>query len=88
MRTHKFFYLLLMSLLLYYLPVHAEDTIPGFFSGKFSAALEKAKHEKKILMVDFYAVWCKPCKMLEEQVYRQDFFKPYTEKNGLHEDRH
>ncbi|HVF09345.1 MAG TPA: thioredoxin family protein [Abditibacteriaceae bacterium] len=32
-------------------------------------ALQEAKRTKKPIMVDFYADWCGPCKMLDQYVY-------------------
>lgn len=34
-----------------------------------AAALKEAKRTGKPIMVDFYATWCGPCKMLDEQTY-------------------
>jgi thiol:disulfide interchange protein len=33
------------------------------------AALEKAKKSQKPIMIDFFATWCGPCKMLDEKIY-------------------
>ena len=34
-----------------------------------AAALKKARATQKPIMVDFYADWCGPCKMLDEEIY-------------------
>lgn len=33
------------------------------------AALEKARKTQKPIMIDFFATWCGPCKMLDEKIY-------------------
>ena len=33
------------------------------------AALQEAKRTGKPIMIDFYATWCGPCKMLDQHVY-------------------
>ena len=35
----------------------------------YKAALGKAKKEKKLLMVDLYADWCGPCKLLDKNTF-------------------
>ena len=39
-------------------------------SGPFPEILKKAQLENKSIFIDFYAVWCGPCKMLEKTTYK------------------
>lgn len=48
-----------------------------FFKGTFQQALEEAAKQKKPLFVDFYAVWCGPCKRMEKQIFTQDTVGKY-----------
>lgn len=47
-------------------------------STKFETVLAKAKTENKLVFVEFYADWCTPCKMMDQQVFTDktigDFF--------------
>jgi thiol:disulfide interchange protein len=39
------------------------------WQNSYSAALARAKKEKKLVMVDVYATWCLPCKQLEKETF-------------------
>lgn len=53
--------------------------LPGFLSS-YAEASELSMKDGKILMIDFYTTWCKPCKKLDKEVYRNKEFLPYTAK--------
>ncbi|MFS4455689.1 thioredoxin family protein [Maribacter sp. 2304DJ31-5] len=40
-----------------------------FFKGSFGEALTKAEQENKLVFVDFYTVWCGPCKMMDKDIF-------------------
>lgn len=66
--------LILLLLLFVALVAKAEDSDKGirFFKGSFAEALVEAKKQNKPLFVDFYAVWCVPCKHMAKEVFTQE----------------
>ncbi len=46
-----------------------------------SAALEKAKMEKKAVFIDFYTSWCMPCRMMDESVFADWDVAEYMAEN-------
>jgi len=39
------------------------------WQSSYKAALQKAKSENKLVMVDIYAAWCGPCKILDKNTF-------------------
>lgn len=48
-----------------------------FFLNDIKAAQAKALAEKKILLIDFFGIWCPPCNYLDEQVFNQKKFQNF-----------
>ncbi len=44
---------------------------------------EKAKSEKKFIFVDAYATWCKPCKMMDREVFPVDSVGEFYNANFI-----
>lgn len=59
--------------------VNAQGII--FEKGTFKEALKKAEKENKLVFIDFYTVWCGPCKRLDKEVFTQkdigDFYNAH-----------
>ncbi len=80
--------LLLVSLLMMVVQLRAQQGMEAangikFFKGTFSEALVKAKQENKILFVDFYAVWCVPCKKMAKTVFTQEEVGKYFNEHFI-----
>ncbi|WP_418893784.1 thioredoxin family protein [Limibacterium fermenti] len=69
---------LIFSILLFSLSILSQT---NFRNISYDEALAIAKAEKKFVFIDFYTVWCGPCKMMDKQVFPQkkvgDFLDKY-----------
>lgn len=63
----RYFKLILITLFL--APGNPAAAQLSFFEGTLQEAMAKARKEKKMLFIDFYADWCAPCKMMEKEVF-------------------
>ncbi|MEO0687575.1 MAG: thioredoxin family protein [Cyanobacteria bacterium J06649_11] len=76
----RFTYILLpLYLLLCTEPVwgeeNAENTPLTIIEQDYKRALELAAEQDKLLFIDFYTVWCGPCKKLDKYVFHNDSVK-------------
>lgn len=44
----------------------------AFYELGLDDALAKAGLENKVVMIDFYTTWCKPCKMLDAETWKNE----------------
>ncbi|MEL6804063.1 MAG: thioredoxin family protein, partial [Bacteroidota bacterium] len=72
----RFTYILLpLCLLLFTEPVRAENPPLTIVEQDYERALELAAEQDKLLFIDFYTVWCGPCKQLDKYVFHNDSLK-------------
>ncbi|MEN2992201.1 MAG: thioredoxin family protein [Bacteroidia bacterium] len=54
-----------------------------FFSGSWEALLQEAQRTNKAIFVEFYAVWCEPCKQLERYTFPNPEVTAYVQTHYL-----
>ena len=51
-----------------------------FFKGTWNELLAEAKKQNKPIFVDIYTTWCRPCKVLDKDVFRMRKLENFTTK--------
>ncbi|MBS1961969.1 MAG: thioredoxin family protein [Bdellovibrionales bacterium] len=67
---------LLFSISLWAAP---EKKPTGFILNDQAGAFKQAKAENKLLMIDFFGIWCPPCNQLDEHVFTAPSFAKQTD---------
>lgn len=51
-----------------------------FWKGSFEEARQEAKRQNKLIFIDFYTVWCGPCKSMSNSVFTREDVGAYFNK--------
>lgn len=81
MKRFLFFAIPLSLLLL--TAVTTEQTSVAFYPGTFAQLQYKAKTANKPFILDFYTVWCGPCKNMEKYTFTNPELAKYIKENYL-----
>ncbi|MBC7458592.1 MAG: thioredoxin family protein [Bdellovibrionaceae bacterium] len=58
----------------------AKKNAHGFWVNQEEEALKEATKLKKLILIDFFGIWCPPCNQLDELVFSQPEFKQAAKK--------
>lgn len=64
-------------------PAAASSGIAWLESERLMPVLEEAQRQKKPVFVEFYASWCTPCKVMEEEVFSHPEAYQYVNQHFL-----
>ena len=72
--------IILLTILLAGMVGNANAQGVRFWKGSFEEAAQEAKRQDKLIFIDFYTVWCGPCKSMSNRVFpREDVGEYFNE---------
>ncbi|NOY37253.1 MAG: thioredoxin family protein [Chlorobi bacterium] len=74
----NFLFLLFFLLMIQSVPLAFAQKFTGFYPD-YDAALKASWEKRQNMMIDFYTATCFPSKQLDQEVYRNKAFLPYTD---------